>query len=176
MGKGTVGIAMDFSPHSKAALRWAVDNLINAGDHRVILINVQPPKADHTRKKLFKDTGSPLIPLEEFREINFSKQYGLTWDPEVVDILDTVSRTKGSKVDISTPVCVFSEKQTKVLAKVYWGDPREKLLDAVEDLKLDSLVVGSRGLGAIKRVLLGSVSDYVVTNASCPVTVVKSSK
>ncbi|KAH7557018.1 hypothetical protein ACOSP7_026366 [Xanthoceras sorbifolium] len=159
MGKGTVGIAMDFSPNSKAALRWAADNLINAGD-LVILINVQPPKADHTRKQLFENTGSPLIPLEEFREINFSKQYGLTCDPEVVDILDTMSRTKGAKVVI----------------KVYWGDPREKLLDAVEDLKLDSLVVGSRGLGAIKRVLLGSVSNYVVTNASCPVTVVKSSK
>jgi hypothetical protein len=36
-----------------------------------------------------------LVPLEEFREINFSKQYGLTNDPEVLDILDTVSKTKG---------------------------------------------------------------------------------
>jgi hypothetical protein len=38
---------------------------------------------------------SALVPLAEFREINFSKQYGLTYDPEVLDILDTVSRTKG---------------------------------------------------------------------------------
>jgi len=53
----TIGVAMDFSPTSKLALRWAVDNLINHGD-QIILINVQPPQAHHTRKELFEDTGS----------------------------------------------------------------------------------------------------------------------
>ncbi|XP_028784544.1 universal stress protein PHOS32-like [Neltuma alba] len=151
-----VGIAMDFSPTSKLALRWTVDNLIDHGD-LIILINVQPPESDHTRKELFEDTGSPLVPLEELKEINFTKQYGIARDSEVLDILDTVSKTK----------------EAKVVAKVYWGDPREKLCAAAEDLKLDSLVIGSRGLGSIKRLLLGSVSNYVVTNASCAVTVVK---
>ncbi|XP_059623268.1 universal stress protein PHOS34 [Cornus florida] len=157
MGKArTVGIGMDYSATSKSALRWAIDNLIEAGD-QMIIIHVRSPKSDPTNKQLFADTGSPLIPLEEFKEANVSKQYGLTPDPEVLDLLDTVSKTKGAKV----------------VAKIYWGDPREKLCDAVEHLKLDSLVVGSRGLGIIKRVLLGSVSNYVVTNATCPVTVVK---
>ncbi|RXH68470.1 hypothetical protein DVH24_030803 [Malus domestica] len=153
MGKArSVGVGMDYSATSKLALRWAVDNLIEQGD-RIVLIHVEPTKAATTsRKQLFENTGSPLIPLEELVETNVSKHYGLTNDPEVLDILDKVSKTKGAEA----------------VAKVYWGDPREKLCDAVQDLKLDSLVVGSRGLGPIKRVLLGSVSIYVVTNASCP--------
>ena len=53
----TVGIGMDFSATSKAALRWAVDNLIDGGDC-VVLIHVEPPQADHTRTELFEDTGS----------------------------------------------------------------------------------------------------------------------
>ncbi|THG09256.1 hypothetical protein TEA_011781 [Camellia sinensis var. sinensis] len=150
------GVGMDYSATSKLALQWTFDNLIEAGD-LVVVIDVLSPKSDPTNKQLFEDTGSPLIPLEEFREINVCKKYGLTPDAEVLDILHTMSKTKGAKA----------------VAKVYWGDPREKLCDSVENLKLDSIVVGSRGLGAIKRVFLGSVSNHVVQNATCPVTVVK---
>lgn len=35
------------------------------------------------------------------------------------------------------------------------------------------VVVGSRGLGAVRRTILGSVSDYVVHHSKCPVIVVK---
>jgi nucleotide-binding universal stress UspA family protein len=38
--------------------------------------------------------------------------------------------------------------------------------------KADLLVVGSRGRGPVSRSLLGSVSTYCVTHASCPTTVV----
>ncbi|KAJ4974308.1 hypothetical protein NE237_007482 [Protea cynaroides] len=157
MVKGRIlGLGMDYSPTSKAALRWAIDNLIQSADH-LILIHVRSAKSDSDQKKLWGDSGSPLIPLEELRHTTVSKQYGLNPDAEVLDLLDTVSRTKG----------------VKVTCKVYWGDPREKLCDAVDDLKLNSLLVGSRGLGTLKRVLLGSVSNYVVMNATCPVTVIK---
>jgi nucleotide-binding universal stress UspA family protein len=40
----------------------------------------------------------------------------------------------------------------------------------------DLLVVGSRGHGAVVGVLLGSVSEYCVTHATCPVVVVRHPK
>jgi len=37
----------------------------------------------------------------------------------------------------------------------------------------DLVVVGARGLGPLKRVLLGSVSENVLAHATCPVLIVR---
>jgi nucleotide-binding universal stress UspA family protein len=37
---------------------------------------------------------------------------------------------------------------------------------------VDAIVIGSRGRGAIKRALLGSVSTHVANNTECPVIVI----
>jgi nucleotide-binding universal stress UspA family protein len=50
------------------------------------------------------------------------------------------------------------------------GDPKKVLVE--QSQQLDLLVLGSRGYGPLKSVLLGSVSSYVVRNSACPVLIV----
>jgi hypothetical protein len=41
--------------------------------------------------------------------------------------------------------------QLTVVAKVYWGDAKEKICAAVVEIPLDGLIMGSRGFGTFKR-------------------------
>jgi nucleotide-binding universal stress UspA family protein len=50
----------------------------------------------------------------------------------------------------------------------------DEILSHLETHPADLVVVGSRGLSAAKRLLIGSVSSALVTHAPCPVLVVRS--
>ena len=58
-----------------------------------------------------------------------------------------------------------------VQTKVAYGHPAVVLVE--ESQHADLLVVGKRGHGAFIGMLLGSVSIHCVTNAACPVVVVR---
>jgi nucleotide-binding universal stress UspA family protein len=51
------------------------------------------------------------------------------------------------------------------------GPAGPALCQLADELPADVVVIGTRGLGGLRRAVLGSVSDHVVRNASCPVVV-----
>jgi nucleotide-binding universal stress UspA family protein len=55
-------------------------------------------------------------------------------------------------------------------------DAAQTILTSAEKIDADMIVVGSRGLGAFRAALLGSVSSYVLSHACCPVIVVKAAR
>ena len=56
--------------------------------------------------------------------------------------------------------------------RVLLGFPGDRLADLADDEAADLIVVGSRGRGAVKAALLGSVSTDLIGVARCPVLVV----
>ena len=66
-----------------------------------------------------------------------------------------------------------TQKGVSVTTILEAGSPYETILTASEMIKADAIIVGTSGKTAIDRVLIGSVSEYVVRNARCTVIVVK---
>ena len=63
-------------------------------------------------------------------------------------------------------------EDVKCTAHLIAGDPRDELIAAATKWHASALVVGSRGRGAIKRALLGSVSSYLAQHSAVPVVIV----
>ena len=57
-------------------------------------------------------------------------------------------------------------------ARLCVGSPADQILCAAEETDAGLVVLGRRGLGGVKRLLMGSVSEGVVHRARCPVLVV----
>ena len=56
------------------------------------------------------------------------------------------------------------------------GQGALEIVALAEELGVGLIVMGSRGLGGMRRALMGSVSDSVVRHAHCPVLVVRQAK
>ena len=60
-----------------------------------------------------------------------------------------------------------------LLAKLAEGRPYDQIVRLAKQLKIDLIVMGTRGQRSAERVLMGSVAQKVIEFAPCPVLVVK---
>ena len=88
-------------------------------------------------------------------------------EPKMKDERSTIGRSLESRAK------KLREKGAIVTCRVETGDPKKILLDHAETWKADSIFLGARGLGNLKRFLIGGVSAAVSARANCSVEVVR---
>ena len=64
-------------------------------------------------------------------------------------------------------------REVRAKAAVEIGAPPQTTVEFYERQGFDIIVIGSRGIGKLKQIIMGSVSQYVLLRASCPVLIVK---
>ncbi|WOL03304.1 universal stress protein A-like protein [Canna indica] len=151
--KPAMVVGIDDSEHSFYALQW-------------------------TLRRFFSTAGSPFQLVVVHSKPSLTSVVGLA-GPGAADVLPfvdsdlkkiallTIERAK----DLCSAFAV-GDIQYEILE----GDPRNALCEAVEKHQAEILVVGSHGYGAIKRAVLGSVSDHCAHHAQCTVMIVKKPK
>jgi len=67
---------------------------------------------------------------------------------------------------------MLGESPFDIRAELHEGPEAESILNFAKNSQADIIVMGTRGMGALKGLLLGSVSRKVIHYANCPVMVV----
>jgi nucleotide-binding universal stress UspA family protein len=135
-------VGVDGSPSSRAALRWAVRQAVLTDGVVDAVMAWQVPVAP----------------------------YGYAWAPIPMNEADDLEEDTRKVLDAAISDEVDPADRHRVTARVTNGHPAEVLLKAAADA--DLLVVGSRGHGTFAEALLGSVGQYCVHHAHCPVLIV----
>lgn len=83
------------------------------------------------------------------------------------------SRKGEAEKILETAMKEVGEVPCNVHSGILEGNPAEAILEVANTSKCDLIVMGSRGLGRLAGLLLGSTSQKVVAHAPCPVLIVR---
>ena len=83
------------------------------------------------------------------------------------------ARIKEADEILKKAINAVGEIPGEIHTEVLEGSPAEAILDVANTRKSDLIVMGSRGLGRLTGLLVGSQSQKVVQHAPCPVLIVR---
>ncbi|TKY53215.1 Universal stress protein A protein [Spatholobus suberectus] len=169
-----VMVAIDESDGSFYALKWALDNLFTAmatvgaatpeNEGMVFLIHVEPKV--HNYVYSVGPGGAAFYPATVVVDSVKKAQ-----EERSAAILSRALKMCHDKLRVKYDASMTM--QVKAESIILNGDPREMICEAAEQMQVNLLVMGSRGLGALKRTFLGSVSDHCAHHARTPILIVK---
>eukprot|EP00243_Klebsormidium_subtile_P006288 TRINITY_DN2636_c0_g1_i1.p1 TRINITY_DN2636_c0_g1~~TRINITY_DN2636_c0_g1_i1.p1 ORF type:complete len:183 (+),score=29.10 TRINITY_DN2636_c0_g1_i1:195-743(+) len=156
----TVILPVNESSESNHTVSWAAKYLLRKED-KVVLLHFRPQISvfDH----FVRADGSGTAVAD-----------GKTVTPDVkMHMVEDTYNSIGEDVlhKAVQPIAAEGiEYETKVIES---GDIQDAICSAAKELGATMVVMGGREMGFVQRTLLGSISDYVIHHAPCPVLLVK---
>jgi nucleotide-binding universal stress UspA family protein len=92
-----------------------------------------------------------------------------------IDLVRKSALKQGEKI-LSKALDTIGKNELKVENRIEFGSPSERIVEFAEKGNYDLIIMGSRGLGVVKRLLLGSVSDDVSYKSKSSVLIIPSKK
>ena len=144
-------VPIDGSEHSNNALKFGLD-LAEKYSAKLTLLSVAQPVV----------VTGPMFITQPMMPPTSTAMYVQAIESAHKKMLeDTYNRAKAEKPDLEI---------SKMLVD---GRPADSIVEIADKEKFDLIVIGSRGVGGVKKFFLGSVSDRVSDEAHCPVLIVK---
>lgn len=143
--KRLVLLAIDASERSEEAFHWYLENL-HQSDNQLLLIHCAEP---------------PFVASHQAMYMS-----GELWE-QIVD----QEKSKVKELEEKYAAMMREKHVSGKIKAIFGGRPGEIICHTASDEKVNMIVMGTRGLGTVRRTILGSVSDYVVHHAHCPVVV-----
>jgi nucleotide-binding universal stress UspA family protein len=174
----TILTAVDGSDHADKALTLAAD-MAAKYKARLVILHVLLRDADPQR----------LRKLAKVRDLTAAQRERLRLFSEEPALVAPVVGIGGAYIPLPPPPELLEPIGRQILARavaaakkegakridtvIDAGDPAEAILGRAKKEKADMIVLGSRGFGDLKGLLLGSVSHKVASHASCTCVTVK---
>jgi len=138
-------LATDGSPHAERAAQTAI-SLAESTGARLHVVVVGRTFSQAVYNEFFADTEAGREAIRR----------------EAQEVLDEqVGKIEEAGGTVAVPHLKFGEQRD------------EAIVHLAEDIGADLIVMGSRGLGGLRRALMGNVADSVVRHAHCPVLIVR---
>lgn len=154
---GTLLVCIDGSDLAMQAAVTGLE-LLRRSDDRVVLTTVVEPSPTGLSATMPQFGAQPGMPPP------------VSADHEQVMARAVVSQ--GQQLLIATAAELDLTDDENVELRVIDGKPGEALVALADEVGASAIVMASRGVTGFRRAVLGSVSDYVTRNATCPVLIV----
>jgi nucleotide-binding universal stress UspA family protein len=146
-------VAIDGSQASQKALEFALNLAKSIPNALVAIVTILEPLQDYYPQL--------ILPTGDW----------VSWQAHPNPELENALLEKGRSL-LKDAETACQESGITYTTSIEFGAPRELICKLAGD-GVDILIIGSRGLGSMERLMLGSISDYVVHHAPCPVLVVR---